>query len=162
MRHAKSEWGSAAISDRERPLNRRGVAAARAMGRALTLAGQRPDLVLASPALRARSTAELAADAGTWEAPICIADSLYPGSPREILNVVATEAGDAERVLTVGHEPATSETASLLLGDATLRMTTAAAAAFEVVSWDSLEPGDGLLLWMLVPRLFTDGGFDLR
>jgi len=162
MRHAKSNWNAPESVDRERPLNERGAAAARIMGRVLTWADQRPDLVLASPAVRARSTAELAAEAGGWEGEIRIAEPLYPGSPQDLLDVVAAEAGDAKRILTVGHEPATSETASLLLGDATLRMATAAAASFEVVSWDSLEPGSGMLLWMLAPRLFTDGGFDLK
>ena len=162
MRHAKSDWSATAHTDMERPLNGRGAKAARAMGRVLTLADQQPDLVLASPAVRARTTAELAADAGGWEAPIRIADPLYPGSPQNLFEVVAAEAGGAERVLTVGHDPSTSETVSLILGDAVLRMVTASAAAIEVISWDSLGAASGRLLWMLVPRLFTDGGFDLQ
>jgi phosphohistidine phosphatase len=161
MRHGKSDWDAPSGRDRQRPLNERGVASARAMGRVLTLAGQQPDLVLASPAVRAHTTAELAAEAGGWDAEIRIAEPLYPGSPHQLFAVVATEARDANKVLTVGHDPATSETASLLLGDASLRMVTAAVAAFEVPSWNSLEAGSGMLLWMLVPRLFTDGGFDL-
>ena len=161
MRHAKSDWDTPARSDRERPLNQRGVAAAKAMGQAISMADRQPDLVLSSPAVRARTTAELAAEAGNWTAPIQLAEGLYPGSPGDLFEALATHAGRADRVLTVGHNPAAAACASALLGDAELGMVTAAVAAFEVPSWNVSE-GCARLLWMLVPRLFTDGSFHLQ
>jgi phosphohistidine phosphatase len=161
LRHAKSDW-RVGTTDEDRPLSRRGRQAARIMGRVLTLAGKAPDLVLTSPALRAAETARLAAEAGAWEAPIVTRQSLLPGSPAEVLAAVREAAGEAQRVLVVGHEPTCSETAAALLGGGTLRMATAAAACIEFASWEELGRGQGVLLWMLSPRLFTEGAFPLE
>jgi phosphohistidine phosphatase len=161
LRHAKSDW-RAGTADEDRPLSHRGRQAARTMGRVLTLAGKAPDLVLTSPALRAVETARLAAEAGAWEAPIVIRESLLPGSPAEVLGAVREEAGEAERILVVGHEPACSQTAIALLGGGALRMATAVAACIEFTSWEESGPGQGILLWMLSPRLFTEGAFPLE
>lgn len=162
LRHAKSDWGASFEDDAARPLNRRGEEAARAMGRVLTLAGRVPDLVITSPARRARATADLATEAGGWPSPIVEDARLYPGAPRQVIEAVRERAEEARRVLAVGHEPAWSQTAALLLGGGSLRMATTAAACVEVPSWDALGPGAGTLAWMLTPRLFTEGRFDLR
>lgn len=161
LRHGKSDWGAAA-ADVDRPLSRRGEESARAMGRVISLAGRVPDLVLSSPARRARSTADLAAEAGGWSSPIVEDERLCPGSPQQVIEAVCRGAREARRVLVVGHEPAMSQTAALLLGGASLRMVTAAAACIEVDAWEALGPGAGTLLWMITPRLLTEERFPFR
>ena len=161
LRHAKSDWGAAFGADADRPLSARGREAAGVMGRVLTLAGRMPDLVLTSPAKRARDTADLAATVGGWVAPIAEDARLSPGSPGDVISVVRERAGDAGRILVVGHEPAWSQTAAVLVGGGRLKMATAAAACLEVPSWENLAPGSCTLVWMLTPRLFTDGRFPL-
>ena len=156
LRHGKSDWGAGG-EDAERPLSRRGGESARAIGRMLTAAGRAPDLVLSSPALRARSTADLAAEAGGWPAPIIEDGTLCPGSPREVIDAVRLRAGGAQRVLVVGHEPAMSQTTATLLGGASLHMVTAAAACIEVEGWEALGREAGTLLWMVIPRLLPAG-----
>jgi len=155
FRHGKSDWG-AGVEDAQRPLNRRGEESARLMGRMIASAGRVPDLVLSSPARRARLTADLAAEAGGWPSPIIEDERLCPGSPREIVQVVRERVVGIDRVMVVGHEPALSQTASLLLGGASLHMATAAAACLAVEGWEALGPGAGTLLWMVIPRLFPD------
>ena len=161
LRHAKSDWGAPFGDEADRPLNPRGREAAGVMGRVLTLAGRAPDLVLTSPARRARETADLAAEGGGWEAPIAADPRLSPGSPAAVIAVVRERAGDAGRVLVIGHEPAWSQTAAVLLGGGRVRMATGTAACLGVDSWEELAPGACTLLWMLTPRLFTDGRFPL-
>ena len=56
LRHAKSSWRQADLEDHQRPLNKRGLAAAKRMGLYLAEAGLRPDRVLCSTALRTRET----------------------------------------------------------------------------------------------------------
>ena len=132
------------------------------MGRALTLAGKAPDLVISSPAVRAQTTARLAAAAGDWEARIDLDERLYGADPADVARAAADGAAEGiERLMLVGHEPTWSETASLLLGGASVRMVTAAALCLEVPSLAALAPGRATLQWMLTPRLFTDGSFDL-
>src|SRR5438105_2563513 len=49
IRHAKSNWDDTALTDKERPLNKRGLHDAPAMGKRLAKHGVRPDLILSSP-----------------------------------------------------------------------------------------------------------------
>jgi phosphohistidine phosphatase len=156
FRHAKSDWNVGG-GDAERPLSLRGRQSARTMGRALATADRIPDLVLCSPARRARLTVDLAAEAGNWRAAIIVDERLCPGSPRQVIESAREHGGKAYRVAVVGHEPALSQTAALLLGGACVRMVTAAAACLEVDDWEALGPRAGSLLWMLTPRLFSEG-----
>jgi phosphohistidine phosphatase len=160
VRHAKSDWG-AGLPDADRPLSRRGEQAARTMGRVLALTGRAPDLMLTSPARRARLTADLAVEAGEWACPVVEDESLLPGSARQVIEAIQRHAGAARRPAVIGHEPALSQTAALLLGGASLRMVTGAAVCLEVGSWPELGPGSATLAWMLTPRLFTEGRFPL-
>lgn len=152
MRHAKSDWDAGA-PDHERPLNRRGTEAAGRMGAFLTAAGQIPDLVLTSSATRAHTTAELAAAGGGWDAEIRVLADLYGTSPGGALGVIAAEAGDANRLLVVGHEPTWSNLVGVLTGGS-VRMATATAAGIDVnLAWKRLEPGSGELAFLFPPRL---------
>jgi phosphohistidine phosphatase len=156
FRHGKSDWGTGA-DDTQRPLSRRGEESARLIGRMIAAADRVPDLVLSSPARRARLSADLAAEAGSWPSPIIEDERLYPGSPGQVVQVVQERAAGIDRVMVVGHEPALSQTAHLLLGGASLRMATAAAACLAVEGWEALAPGAGTLLWMVIPRLVAGG-----
>jgi phosphohistidine phosphatase len=162
LRHGKSDWDSDFGFDSERPLSPRGVRAAQTMGRVLSGAMKHPDLVLASPALRALSTAQLAAEAGDWETPIEVVDALYGGGPEAVVYALRGVPPDVGRVLLVGHEPTWSETTSMLVGGGAHRIPTGAAAGLEsFVPWPQIEPGACRLLWLLPPRLFTDGLLDV-
>jgi phosphohistidine phosphatase len=61
LRHAKSSWDDTAVKDRNRPLNERGERDAPLMGRRLRDRGSRPTLIVTSPAVRARRTAQIIA-----------------------------------------------------------------------------------------------------
>ena len=61
LRHAKSSWEDDRLDDSDRPLNERGERDAPLMGRRLRARGARPTLILTSPAVRARRTAQIVA-----------------------------------------------------------------------------------------------------
>jgi phosphohistidine phosphatase len=69
LRHAKSDWNNAFDGDHDRPLAPRGIEAAERVGRVLAAAGEIPDRILTSSAVRARTTVELAAESGDWASP---------------------------------------------------------------------------------------------
>jgi phosphohistidine phosphatase len=147
MRHAKSEHPPG-VPDRDRPLSDRGHRSALAVGRAITDYGAAPSAILTSPAVRARTTAELARSGGGWTAPIEVVDGLYGGGVRTVLDALATGHG---RVLVVGHEPTWSMTVETLIGGGSIAMVTAAVACVETSGRP--EPGSGMLRWMIHPRL---------
>ena len=57
LRHAKSSWADARLGDAERPLSERGEKAAPRMGAYMAKLRIAPDLILCSPAIRARTVA---------------------------------------------------------------------------------------------------------
>jgi phosphohistidine phosphatase SixA len=105
VRHAHSDPG---LPDELRPLSARGRDEARALGE--RLAAERPDLVLASPLLRARETAAAIAKAAGAE--LRVDERLAPGAGAEDI-VAAVEAAGAT-VVAVGHQPDCSEIAAAL------------------------------------------------
>lgn len=164
FRHGKSDWDSRAENDHERPVSLRGKAAARAMGRFLTLAKQVPDSIVTSSAVRARSTVELAAETGGWKCPVRITRALYEATPFMVLEEVRREPEATQRLLLAGHEPTWSELSTLLVGGGTLHFPTAAMVRidFDIPGWPEVGYEKGQLIWLLPPKLFTEGDIDLE
>lgn len=163
FRHAKSDWASAAESDHARPLAKRGVSTARAMGQILTAAGQVPDLVVTSSAVRAQTTVEIARTAGKWKCPVETTDALYDADAASVLEEIRALPKSTTTVLLAGHEPTWSDLASFLIGGGNLRFPTAALARIDlaVPGWHAVTFGRGELVWLLQPRFFTKGKFPL-
>jgi phosphohistidine phosphatase len=160
IRHGKSDW-STGDPDRDRPLSPRGRDAAMVIGRALRLADRVPDLVLTSPAVRAETTARLAAEVGEWDhVPIEVVEEFYGSGPGTVIGCLR-ERARTDRLAVIGHEPTWSSLVSILIGGGRLRMPTAAVAAVEVPAWHSLGPDTATLAWMIIPRLLTNGSWDL-
>ena len=105
VRHAHSDPGQ---PDELRPLSARGREQARELGERLTAVA--PDVVLASPLLRARETA--AAIAKATGAEVRVDERLAPGAGAE--DVLAAIEGAGESVVAVGHQPDCSEVAAAL------------------------------------------------
>ena len=155
MRHAKSDWGVGLSSDRERPLAKRGVKAARRMGRFISKIGAVPELVLSSPAERAKTTAELAAKSGRWGVGVAIVPSFYGGMWTDVVAGVLAAGASVERVLVVGHEPTWSDLVSVLTGGNQVAMPTAGLACVGIpgTGWSKLGPGCGELQWHVTARM---------
>jgi phosphohistidine phosphatase len=155
MRHAKSDWGVGLADDRERPLAPRGVKAAKRVGKFLTKVNAAPDLILSSPAVRARTTAELANKAGRWAAPMEIVPSFYGGGWSDVVEGVLAAGESAERILVTGHEPTWSALVSVLTGGSLVAMPTAAIACIAVIgnSWVRLGPNCAELQWHVTPTM---------
>jgi phosphohistidine phosphatase len=154
MRHAKSDWGAASGGDHERVLARRGIKAARKVGRFLTDSGTTPDLVLSSTAVRALTTAELAAEAGEWGCEILTSGDLYASDPERVLDVVRETANGVKRLLIAGHEPTWSTLVGWLIGGGRVRMPTAAVACLDLPhgNWIDLAPATCELRWLVTPK----------
>jgi phosphohistidine phosphatase len=138
MRHAKSSWETG-LDDHERPLNKRGEAAAPRMGHWLRTQNVIPDLILSSTAARANRTAELVAGEFGNAVEIHSLKQLYLPLPQDIVEVVACEAGDASTVLVVTHNPGVSSAVEEFANVATVMPTAAAAVIdFQLPSWSDL------------------------
>ncbi|MCP4304668.1 MAG: histidine phosphatase family protein [bacterium] len=155
LRHAKSDWHAGASSDHARPLNRRGTAAAITMGKVLARMGETPDLIYSSSAQRAKETAMLAVDSGSWDCELIEHDDLYGTSPSGALEVAANAPDDIHSLMLVGHEPTWSYLIQTLTGaEVDIKTTTVAAVDLSVSRWADATRSGGSLVYLLQPRLF--------
>jgi len=154
MRHAKSDWGVVSDGDHERVLARRGIKAARRIGRFLTDSGMPPDLVISSTAVRALTTAELAAEAGEWGCEIVARRDFYASDPERVLDVIHEIGNGVGRLLIAGHEPTWSTLITWLIGGGRVRMPTAAVACLDLAhgDWADLGPATCQLRWLVTPK----------
>ncbi|MDH3733158.1 MAG: histidine phosphatase family protein [Gemmatimonadota bacterium] len=144
FRHAKSSWDDPGLRDHDRPLNPRGVRDAPRMGRLIVDEDLVPERIISSTAVRAHSTAELAAGVMSTSPEIETTRELYLASPHSYLDALADYAGDADPVMVVGHNPGITALVTVLTGELE-EMPTAALAVVEVEidDWRDVERADG-------------------
>jgi phosphohistidine phosphatase len=155
LRHGKSDRAADGEPDLTRPLAPRGSRNAAAVGRLLSLVDEIPDLVLCSPATRARQTADLAAEAGKWSCPLEVCDELYLSALDPVMELIRRQLDSVDSVMVVGHEPTSSDLIAELVGGGSHRMATAGLARVEldVARWRQVAAGSGRLSWLLPSRL---------
>jgi phosphohistidine phosphatase len=147
VRHAKSSWKDRGLSDRERPLNKRGEHDAPLMGRFVAEAGVRPSQIISSPAVRAWTTARIFA--GELGYPIEFLqreDGLYLASLDNLLDVVATQDVGFSNLMLFAHNPGLTDFANYLVPGLTNNLPTSGAVSVNLDSDD----------WMLYDRPKTE------
>lgn len=148
IRHGKSSWRDTALSDFERPLNKRGKRDAPVMGVRLLELGLRPELIVSSPAKRALKTAKLIA--ATLEYPkkrIEVLGALYQADVAALLAIVAGLDAAYSRVLLVGHNPELTALAHHLSGAVLENVPTCGLVSveFAVDTWPACTTTQGRL-----------------
>jgi phosphohistidine phosphatase len=137
LRHAKSSWKQPELADRDRPLAGRGRRAAKAIGRHLREQGIDPDLVLCSPARRARETLERI-EPSLGRGAVQVEPDLYGASAGGLLERLRAVPDDVDSVLLIGHNPGIAELTERLCGFAE-KFPTAALAMLEFADWATLD-----------------------
>ena len=157
IRHAKSSWDYPMLADFDRPLNPRGRHDAPMM--ALRLQGllTRPFRMIASPAVRALTTAQLFAE--TFEVPasqIAIEPRIYDATPGTLLHLVNTLDEADDPILMFGHNPGFTDLAHLLIDGPLpfIELPTCGIAVigFDEARWQDIVPGTGQLLGFRYPK----------
>lgn len=165
LRHAKSAVDDPVARDFDRPLNRRGRKAARAIGEEMRRLGLAFDAVVASPAVRVKETlAEVEHGYGRGLGAE-FDQRAYLASPEALLDIVRSTGEGASRLLVVGHNPGLETLALALAGASGLREELAvkyptgalAEIGFSVQSWREVRPGTGRLDRFIRPRDLDPG-----
>jgi phosphohistidine phosphatase len=104
LRHAKSSWKEPGLDDHQRPLSKRGRAAASAMAKHIHRAAIAPDIVLCSTAVRAKETLEPIAKK-LKPAKVIFESGIYEVAERELWKYVRALREQADTVLMIGHNP---------------------------------------------------------
>jgi phosphohistidine phosphatase len=159
IRHAKSSWKDATLTDFERPLNKRGRHNAPLMGRVIQHSGLRFDRMVSSPAERAIATARLiAAELGYPEQQIEPVDELYDASAGQLLHCVQSLDDSWRSVALVAHNPGLTQLCNDLSGAGIDNLPTAAIAVieFELDTWQAVHPDAGRLKRFDYPRMYSE------
>ncbi len=161
LRHGHSA-ADPSLADSERPLSAQGRRDSWRLGGLLGRLDLTIDLVLCSPALRARQTAELAAKgtgAGGGSPEVRAEPRLYEAKAEGYLEVLCSLPARAACVLLVGHNPAIRQAAAALLGcgPEAIRFPPAALACLEAPAddWAALRAGSCMLQWLLTPAMIA-------
>jgi phosphohistidine phosphatase len=113
----------------------------------------RPGVVISSPLLRARRTAELLVEGLGSEAGITLDDRLRPGATWTGLSAALADHADVERALFVGHQPDLGRAIELLTGATRIAMQVGSLACLEFEGQPA--PATGRLNWLLDPHLYV-------
>lgn len=116
MRHGKSDWGAGSQRDFDRPLNERGEKDTYRIGNELKSRNLAPNLIISSPAERAKLTARRVAENSDYQNSIEWNESFYFGFFKEIIEKIRKVDDTVEKLMIVGHNPTWSEIIEKLSG----------------------------------------------
>ena len=158
-RHAKSSWGNPGLADIDRPLNSRGKKAAPSMGKLIMDKGEKPELLVSSPANRAFSTAKVFASAmGLHETDVLIKDTIYGAGVHQLLNLVQDVDDLYNSIMLFGHNPTFTSFGNMVSGENIMNIVTCGVVRidFEFSSWKNIDFNSGRMIYYEYPKKYTD------
>jgi phosphohistidine phosphatase len=149
------ERGDAWPDDTKRPLTEEGTQRMRRAGRALARIGVCVDVVLTSPLVRTRQTAELFGAAFSPHPAVVNLDALAPDGSSSAVIAELDKYSKKKRIALVGHEPGVGDLASRLAGlRHPMEFKKGAICRIDV---EALPPkGPGVLRWFLSPKILRN------
>ncbi len=155
LRHAKSSWKDAELSDIDRPLNKRGKLNAPLMGRYMRKLKVKPQLIISSPSKRTMTTALIVADKiGYEERNIKIDMHLYGANVAQIAQLVHHLDDTLKKVMLVGHNPAFTLIVDYFTGKPIDNLPTCGLVQidFKAKTWKEIAPKAGSLELFEFPK----------
>jgi len=155
IRHGiAEERGDAWPDDNKRPLSEDGIERFQKSARGLARLDVWIDVVLTSPLVRARQTADIVASAFDPRPSIITIESLAPGGSYASLLTDLEKHGRKTRIALVGHEPGIGELGARLIGSRhSFEFKKGAVCRIDLDEIPPVSPGD--LRWFLTPKVMA-------
>ena len=152
LRHAIAEDAAPGQADADRKLTEPGVRKLRRVLERAAHAGAKPDAILTSPYVRARHTAEIAAQELGFPGPLIETTNLLPFADVVDAWEELREYAKLDSALVVGHNPQLSYLVAMTIGAPGygIEMKKGALAAIDLTSTGK-QPR-GTLLWLLTAK----------
>ncbi len=162
VRHAKSSWKDASLSDFERPLKKRGVKDAHIIGELLVSKSVQPDLIISSPANRAISTANIltkeifSSRNQNIKEKIITDKEIYEASLSDLRDIIEQFNDSLQTVMIIGHNPSFTQLANYLTEEYFENIPTCGVVAvnFNISSWKMIKKYSGKLLFYEYPKKY--------
>lgn len=155
VRHAKSSWANPGLRDIDRPLNSRGLRDAPQMGALLFESGVRPDLLVASPAKRALTTAQIFAGIfGMTDEDIIREPRVYEASVNEILRIITALSDSAQTVMLFGHNPTFTDVVNRFTSEPIINVPTCGVVQINssASTWAAFDEGNAQVHACFFPK----------
>jgi len=155
IRHAKSSWSDAILSDFDRPLNKRGLKDAPKMGQYMLQQNIKLDLIISSPANGAYTTASIIAHEISYpKAKIKKIDNLYLADIATFFSTVKGTPNDINNLALFSHNGGISDFANILTSAKIDNMPTCSifAIQFNINSWDDIDKNIGEFMFFKAPK----------
>lgn len=157
IRHSKSDWDHPELSDFDRPLNKRGEHDAPFMGGKLMEMNIRFDLVLASPAMRAFTTANIICSKIGYDVEtIDFRPELYLAAASEMMDIIQSVDDQFRNIAIVAHNPGLTTLANVLGDRRISNVPTCGIVILEadIDRWSDLKSGCASTSDFLYPKLY--------
>lgn len=155
IRHAKSDWNDASLSDFDRPLNERGKRDAPLMAQRLLDKKIAIDLFVSSPAKRAKKTATIFAEAyGFDKGQVEFHDELYLAPEPVFAAVISKLNNNSDTVAVFAHNPGITDFANSLTNTRIDDMPTCCIFAVQgnCKDWNDFEAAKKKFLFVDYPK----------
>ena len=152
MRHGKSSW-EFDVSDRARPLRRRGQSDAKLVADHFFKQNKAPDMIFSSPAKRALNTCKIVVKAGNLlEKSINIEEELYDFGGESVVNFIKSLPDSYNEIFIFGHNHAFTSISNIFGSIFIDNLPTSGLVKinFEVGHWKDIKSGKTELI--LIPK----------
>jgi len=159
VRHAKSSWDDASVTDFDRPLNDRGKKDAPEMAERLLKRKIAIDAFISSPAKRARKTANIFAKAFDKEKDdVILKDPLYNAHEKDFYDVISQLPASLNNIAVFSHNPGLTDFANSLTND--IRIDNVPTSGIFAVSfegdWSAFKDAEKQFLFFDYPKSVFD------
>lgn len=156
IRHAKSDWDKENTDDFDRGLSKRGIKDLKLVGSYLLEKRIKPDLILSSPALRAKLTAKKISKKIKYDKDIKYIDKLYMPDTETMLDILSLQKNKNKKIFLVNHNPALTELANILIDENIENIPTLGIVTikFDIKNWKEIKDTKGKMDFFVYPKLF--------
>lgn len=155
IRHTKSSWAEVGMRDFDRQLKKDRTEDAESMAKHLNTLGLQPDLVLCSPAVRTKQTAEHFCHHLPYDYSKIVFDMrLYESNAGDYLQVIRETESDITALVAIGHNPSITDFVNLFLPSKIDEMPTTGVVwlKLESDSWEIDQTTSCKLKHLLTPK----------
>jgi len=153
LRHAKSSWQNPDLQDFDRPLNTRGLAGAELVGKFIKNQKLSFDLVLSSPAVRARETIEIVLKTAGLAPELRYDQRIYEANTLTLIEIIAQIEEEKRTVIIVGHNPGIEKMVETFTGViAQVGTGNLIKIDLKAEKWSKALEGQSNLDWLVKPK----------
>ncbi|MCP4971032.1 MAG: histidine phosphatase family protein [Arcobacter sp.] len=155
IRHAKSDWTNSNLDDFDRPLNKRGKRSVKFMSKLLKQKHIHPDLIISSPAYRARFTTKKIIKKINYKNNIMYNENLYEANLKTILEIITFIEDENDEVFIVAHNPGLNLLAyNLLEFNENLPTCSILEISFDCSSWREIKKENAKFVSFEYPKKY--------